>query len=259
MGTNMSKSRKTNTRKSRLKVLNPKFIVKPSENYMGLSYSDMVIRWQRWLLGDNPDQYSNGNIVFLRGNIGYHDSISSCFRSYVESSQGTAVLVPIITTHYNLGEHYRGNIIETEQSLRKAVREHVDAAGPFWATLEINGSNNVFKLVPSLDVYRVESMLFELNISEKNPFLNKMDEPNYPGKFTALVSGYFVLLRDLPISSYSIRFGGFGMDNFYTDSIYNIKITPKKTRAKDLSGMDFLPSALLRENKDVIKTKIHLS
>jgi hypothetical protein len=254
----MPKYRKSNTHKAGLKVLNDKYVVKPSENYMGLSYSDIVIRWQSWLLGDNPDQYSYGDIVFLRGNIGYHKSTSSYLLSYVEARQGTAVLVPIITTHYNLGERYKGIIIETERSLRQAVREHVDAAGPIWATLEIDGSDNVLKLVPSLDAYRVESMLFELNISEKNPFLNKMDEPNYPGKYTALVSGYFVLLRDLPVSSYSIRFGGYGMENFYTESLYDIKITPKKTRAKDLSGKNFLPSTLLKEKKDVIKTTIQL-
>jgi hypothetical protein len=255
----MRKYRKSKVRKPRLKILNDKYVVKPSENYKGLSYSDIVIRWQRWLLGDNPDQHSYGDIVFLRGNIGYHDSTSSYLQSYVEAQRGTAILVPIITTHYNLGDRYKGIIIESEYSLREAVREHVDAAGPFWATLEIVGGHNALKLVPSLDAYRIESMLFELNISEKNPFLYKMDEPNYPGKYTALVSGYFVLLRDLPVSSYRIRFGGYGMENFYTESLYDIKITSRKTRAKDLSGIDFLPSALLKAKKVVIKTSIELS
>jgi hypothetical protein len=102
-------------------------------------------------------------------------------------------------------------------------------------------------------------MLFELYISEKNPFLNKLDEPIYPGKYTALVSGYFVLLRDLPVSSYKIRFGGYGMDNFYTESLYEIKIISKKTEAKDLSGIDYLPSVLLKTKKDVIKTPVQLA
>jgi len=255
----MPKNRKTKVRELRLKTLSEKYVLKHSENYMGLTYSDIVIRWLRWLLGDSPDQRSYGDIVFLRGNIGYHDTTSSYFQSYVEAQQGTAILVPIITTHYNLGDSYKGIIIDSEYSLRKAIREHVDAAGPFWATLEIVGGRNPLKLVPSLDAYRVESMLFELNISEKNPFLNKMDEPNYPGKYTAIVSGYFVLLRDLPVSSYRIRFGGYGMDNFYTESLYDIKITSKRTKKKDLSGINFVPSALLKAKKVLIKTSTELA
>ena len=110
----------------------------------------------------------------------------------------SAILVPIVTTHYNIGEYYQGCIISNEFQLRKAVREHVDAAGPFWAVLEMVNENSIYKLVPDLESFRVESMLFELYVSKNNPFLNKMDEPNFPGKHLGLVSGYFVLLRDLP-------------------------------------------------------------
>ena len=43
-------------------------------------------------------------------------------------------------------------------------------------------------------------MLFELNISKNNPFLDKMDEPNIPGTCMAMVAGYFVFLYRLPPS-----------------------------------------------------------
>ena len=254
----MPKHRKDYTGKTKLRILDDKYVVKPSENYMGLSYNNVIIRWQRWLLGDNPDSCFYDDIVFLRGNVGYHKSTSSYLRSYVEVRQGTAIFVPIITTHYNIGERYKGIVIDNERSLRRVVREHVDAAGPFWATLEVEGKNSVFKLVPNLDEYRVESMLFKLDISEKNPFLDKMDEPNYPGMHTALVSGYSVLLRNLPVSSYKIRFGGYGMDKFYTESLYDLKISNKKSSQKDLSGEDYAPSNLLKQKKDVVKTKISL-
>jgi hypothetical protein len=91
--------------------------------------------------------------------------------------------------------------------------------------------------------------------TEENPVLDKMDEPNYPGKYTGLVSGYFVLLRDLPVSSYKIRLGGYGMDNFYTDSLYEINIISKERTVKDVSGSTFTPSYLPREKKNATKPK----
>ena len=96
-------------------------------------------------------------------------------------------------------------------------------------------------------------MPFELNISEHNPFLDKMDEPNYPGIHTAMVAGYFVLLRELPVSSYKVRFGGYGMDGFFTDSLYAIRITPREKIIKDVSSTTFAPTRLLKEKKNAIR------
>jgi hypothetical protein len=249
----MIKTRKSKIRAKKLKALANKYVVKISETYKGLSYADIIVRWQRWLLSERPDQRQHGDILFLRGSVGYHHSSFNYFESSVTISDGIAILVPIVTTHYNLGECYKGLIINDEFYLRKTVKEHIDAAGPFWATLEKNdNSSMVFKLVPNLESFRVESMPFELNISKENPFLDKMDEPNIPGNYTGLVGGFFVLLRDLPASSYKIRFGGYGMGGFYTEAVYKITIRPKKMTVKDVSGPNFVPS-LLREKKNAIK------
>jgi len=238
-----------------MKVLAEKYVVKTSENYRGLSYCDIITTWQRWLLSEDPDQNQYGDILFLRGSVGYHKDSSKFFQSSFEILQGTAILVPIITTHYNLGETYRGRTIRNERQLRKAVREHVNAAGPIWSTLEMKYARPMtVRIVSDMELFRVESMPFELNISEKNPFLNKMDEPNYPGKHTALVSGYFILLRDLPPLSYRIRFGGYGMDGFYTESLYGIEIQSGKKKIEDLSGRNFTPLHLMQEKKKTISS-----
>lgn len=252
----MNKMRKVSLSRNKMKTLDDKFVVKTSENYKGLSYSDIISTWQRWLLSESPDQYQCGGIFFLRGSIGYHKSSSHYFESSLEISYGAAILVPVITTHYNMGERYKGRVINDEYSLRKAVREHVDAAGPFWAALEMgNIPPRVVRLVSNLESFRVESMPFELNISKENPFLDKMDEPNYPGKYTALVAGYFVLLQDLPPLSYRLRFGGYGMDGFYTESLYEINIKSAINKDKDVSGPNFTPDHLLQEKKKAISTK----
>jgi hypothetical protein len=251
----MTKIRRNNLIRGKgLQVLDEKYVVKTSENYRGLSYADIIVTWQRWLLSQNPDEHQYGDIFFLRGNLGYYHSNSDYLKCFIEISEGMSILVPIVTTHFTIGESYNGTIINNEFYLRKAVREHVDAAGPFWATLEKMGKNHkIFKLVPNLESFRIESMPFELDVSKENPFLDKMDEPNYPGKYTALVSGYFVLLRDLPVSSYRIRFGGYGMYNFYTDSLYEINIISKDRAGKDLSSSSFTGNHLLRQKKNAIK------
>ena len=243
------KSKKAGISRKKLHVLASKYVVKSAENYKGLSYSDIIIRWQRWLLSNRPDQQQDGDILFLRGSVGYHRSTSTYLYSSIEIPECTAILVPIVTTHYNIGDSYQGSIIEDEFSLRKAIREHVDAAGPFWATMDIN-SNEVVRLVPNLNEFRVESMLFELDVSQENPFLDKMGEPVAPGKYTAMVAGYFVLLRDLPKSKYKIRFGGYGMDGFYTEALYEINIKPKKLARKDTSVPKFSPAHILKEKKN---------
>lgn len=237
--------------KKMLGVLDHKYILKLSENYRGLSYNDIIIRWQRWLLCDSPDRNQFGDILFLRGSVGYHQSSTSYLHSSAVIPGGVAILVPIVTTFYTIGEKYKGKMIKNEFYLRKAVREHVDSAGPFWATLSFN-DNKVVKLVRNLTKFRLESMIFEIEISDLNPFLDKMDEPISAGKRTGLVSGYFVLLHDLSIGTYKIRFGGYGMDRFYTEALYKIKIEPKKLENKDASGPNFSPEHILKEKRNPV-------
>lgn len=247
-------STEKNKFRSNLKSLNDRYIIKTSENFKGLSYSDIITLWLRWLLSDNPDRDQWGNIFFMRGSVGFHKCNSFYFKSTAEISFGTAILVPIITTHFTMGERYGDDEITDEFNLRRAVREHVNSAGPFWATLEMNyRPPRIFKLVSDLESFRFESMVFELNISKKNPFLDKMDEPNYPGKHLAMVGGYFVLLHNLPPRSYRIRFGGYGMDGFYSESLYEINIKSWPRVRKDISGVKFTPQHIFREKKIAIK------
>jgi hypothetical protein len=244
---------------AKLNTLSDKYVVGVSENYRGLSYSNIVAMWQRWLMSDNPDHHPYGDILFLRGSVGYHRSNSTYLHSCIDIPQGIAVLVPIVTTHFNMGEEYEGISISDEFYLKKAVREHIDAAGPFWATLEMGYSRpKVVKLVQNLESFRVETSLFDLNISEKNPFLDKMDGPNFPGKHIALVGGYFVLLHNLPPLSYKIRFGGYGMNGFYTESLYDINIRHKAISLRDVSGPNFTPQHLLLEEKNAVEVNYFL-
>ena len=236
-------------------ILDQKYVLQPSENFRGISYGDMIARWHSWLMSANPDNYNFGDILFMRGSIGYHDRKDVYyFKPNVVISEGTAILIPVVTTIFNYGDSDQGKQINDELSLRQAIKDHVNAAGPFWATLEeINNSTKLLKkIVCNLELFRVESPIFQLVISPKNPFLNKMYEPLFPGSHTALGSGYFLLLHNLLPGKYRIRFGGNGMYNFYTDALYEITITDRHKVKKDISGQNTSPS-MLEDHKIAIQ------
>ena len=46
-------------------------VVRPTENFRGMSYSEWATIWSNWLFSEDPDTYDGGNILFLRGNVSY--------------------------------------------------------------------------------------------------------------------------------------------------------------------------------------------
>jgi hypothetical protein len=240
--------------KDELDVLECTHVLSPPDNYRGISYGELIVRWTRWLMSASPDNYKVEDFLFLRGNIGHHSKPDSFYEApKIAVEQGTAILIPIITTFYMIGDPYEGVVIEDEELLRHALYEHVNAAGPFWATIKIIDipGQQIKRIVKNLEDFRFESPLFCLTVSEKNPFLNKMDVPVIPGTHAALAGGYFVLLKDLPPSQFRIRFGGKGLSIFFTDSLYEITVNARlSTTSKDISGYNTSPDMLIQKNED---------
>lgn len=237
--------------KDELEILESTYVLSPMNNYRGIPYGEIVIRWTRWLMSASPDNHDVGDFLFLRGNIGHHTEPDSFYEGHkIEVEQGTAILIPIITTFYRIGDSYEEVVIEDEELLRHALYEHVHSAGPFWATIKILSipGRPTKKIVKNLEDFKFESTLFSLTVSEKNPFLNQMDVPIIPGTHTALAGGYFVLLKDLPTWQFRIRFGGRGFGSFFTDSLYEINVNAKlSTASKDISGREKSPDKLIQK------------
>ena len=125
--------------KVELEVLEYTYVLSPTDNYRGLSYGELVARWTRWLMSASPDNYKVKDFLFLRGNIGHHTEPDSLYEPHkIEIEQGTAILIPIITTFYKIGDSYEGVVIEDEELLRHALYEHVNAA---WSILGHNQNN----------------------------------------------------------------------------------------------------------------------
>ena len=85
--------------------------------------------------------------------------------------------------------------------------------------------------------YMIESPLFKLKVSERNPFLPHLEVPLEPGEHDAVVVRLFLLVEGLPIGRYRIQFGGKGRGDYRTDAMYDILVDGDKplTTTQDFS------------------------
>ena len=182
-------------------LLDERYVLSPYHNFQGLTYGDLIVSWNNWLMSDDPDNLMVEDILFLRGNIGYHKDPCSLYGPRaVKARAGTAIFIPIISTLYRIGNLYDGDLITNEYGLRRAVFEHVNAAGPIWATIQNIGDpcQPGHRIVRNLAKFRFQTPIFDLRISERNPFLDKMDTPLTPGEYKAFAGGYFLLAINFP-------------------------------------------------------------
>jgi hypothetical protein len=254
-------------------VIESKKFVKPNETFRGLSYGEIIVAWTNWLMGDRPDYYDGGDILFLRGNVGYYDDRNTfydrgdirVFRSDTGSVVGnglkirkdTAILIPIVTAQFDIGGNYSGARIEDETSLRRAVRDDLNSGGEMWATVcKIEGEDKkkylASRLVDdNLENYRAESPRFKMLVTEQNPFRKTMEVPKDAGVYDAVTGGFFILIKGLDAGRYVIRFGAKGRGNYYTDAVYDI--TVEGTRLKTVKDISDNPKRLPAEIYEEIK------
>ena len=215
-------------------------IVPPTENFRGMSYGDWIAAWHQWLLSDNPS-YNGEDILFLRGNVDYRpvggkedgpryvDPKAVYDRTEDKGEtidERTAILVPILTSQYYIGEFYNGRKITSIPYLRYVANRDTDG-GSIYATITKKGDKTM-KLVPDLKEYRFESPLYLLSVPKNSKLRTKMDYPPKPGNYQAITIGYAVLIKSLPIGTYRIRFGGNNGSAYYTKSVYDIKVLKKR-------------------------------
>jgi hypothetical protein len=225
-------------------------IVRPSENFLGMSYSEWVMTWCNWLFSEDPDTYDGGDIVFLRGNVDYlpvNDSgkgprFIDPEAIYDRTGQNgqivferTAILVPVIVGMLIEGELYEGKILKTPEQLRYSANLEIRKCGPIWATIMRKGDAKAHQIVNNLKTYYVATPLFKLNVPASSFLKDRADLPYDPGIYDMAAAGIFLLINSLPPSTYRINFGGI-TGAYHTDSVYDITIQGKrKETLKDIS------------------------
>src|SRR5437899_792542 len=106
------------------------YVVRPEENYRGMSYGAWAASWSNWLFSEDADRNeAEGPIVFLRGNIDYKhssyekptgDDNSLAYHQdtggfydrradgFVVIPRYKAILVPVLTAMEFIGGQYGG-------------------------------------------------------------------------------------------------------------------------------------------------------
>ena len=215
-----------------------------------MSYGDWIAAWHQWLLSDNPS-YRGEDILFLRGNVNYrsvggdkedgpryldpkavYDGTKDIGETIYE---GTAVLIPVLTSHFYIGEFYNGRKITSIPYLRYVTNKDTDG-GSVYATIMKKG-NKITKIVSDLKEYRFESPLYLLSIPRNSKLRIKLDYPPNPGSYHAITVGYFILIKSLSTGTYRFKFGGSNGSAYYTNSLYDIDVKKKrKDNVIDKSG-----------------------
>lgn len=215
--------------------------VLPSESFRGMSYGDWVASWNQWLVSENPS-YSGEDILFLRGNVNYRSvggneddgpryldpkAVYDRTKDNGETIyEGTAILIPILTSHFSIGDFYNGRKITTIPYLRYATNKDTDG-GSVWATIMKKG-NKATKIVSDLKEYRFESPLYLLSVPRNSKLRKKMDYPPKPGSYHAITVGYFIIIKYLKAGTYRLRFGGTNGSAYHTNSLYDINVLKKR-------------------------------
>ncbi|MGH9977698.1 MAG: hypothetical protein ACRD8Z_17970 [Nitrososphaeraceae archaeon] len=243
-------------------------ILKPTENYKGLSYGNLIATWTNWLFSSEVDYSEATDILFLRGSVGTYETtttskitsngtgtstgnkiqstIDTKFLNQTDENslvifRGTAIFVPVICAFYKLGDYFEGCRIEDEVGLRNAVFRTVGAGNNMWAKCRYQNDpiedGYHIPSAPDLSAHYMESPLFKLFVSERSKLKDKLDEPLEAGVYDAVTGGYFLLLKNLGGGDYRLRFGGKGKGNYLTDSIYDITISNTESQSIREAGL----------------------
>lgn len=237
-------------------------VMAPEENYLGLSYSDLMQDWYDWLYSDDPDSRNDPQLFYLRGNVmgEKYDTSSISLRSSTKAvvedirtiqdrtelkgitiSTDTALFFSVYDTLLVLDDVYQGKRLETTNDLRVNGREDFNKVSAIWATIRTpvqNGWSQPAAIVPRLENYYSESAPFTLNVSVNNQIKR---EPKWslagPKPYTGVALGIFLLIRFVNPGKYRIDFGGISPEDYFTRSIYDVTVELGQQQGiNDISG-----------------------
>jgi len=215
-------------------------VVLPSQNFRGMSYGEWASVWSQWLVSEDPT-YNGEDILFLRGNVNYRpignkkDGPQYLDPNAIYDKSGnngetifenTAILIPILTSDYSLGDFYNGRKITTIPDLRYIANKDTDG-GSIWARIMKPGEKNQ-SIVPNLLDYRFESPLYLLSVPKNSKLRKKMDAPPKIGNYYAITVGYFIIIKTLSIGTYRLLFGGSNGNAYHTNAVVDIKVIKGK-------------------------------
>jgi len=223
-------------------------IADPRCVFRGLTYGQWVAVWLNQLMSDQPDvQYSGRGkgMVFLRGNIEFaytqdpaHPFLDMTVENRLRIFEDTAIVVPVMTTMFNLGETYQGQIMNDEISMRNTGRRDTVDGGAIGATITVpTNLKDPYPLVDNLDDFYVESPLFPLSVAENNAYKKTGDSYIEAGPYQSLTVGVFVIISHWPVGLFRLTVFGRGVGSYLSRSVYDIEVTSGSIKLSDISDI----------------------
>jgi hypothetical protein len=191
-------------------------IVPPKETYNGLPYGDWAAIWCNWLFS-NQEQV--GSIYFLRGNVHGEPDVVMTGKNGLTIYSDLAIFFPVICTFSS--KLITPNAMSKMQRRKDSTEPERD---PILMKLKINDTE-----IPNLKDYYAESHEFILEINRISPLLPYFTPPVKIGRSEAVTAGYWMLLKQLPVGKYRIKFEGRHRDGFITSGDYSIKIIKRSS------------------------------
>ena len=214
----------------------PWTLVKPNENYLGLSYRGWFQKWFQWLVGPDPDSHNNGDVVFLRGidsqlRNGKYFFFLRFGQDRLRISENQALFLPLVT--YSADEKNEPNC-DTAQKRISLVMKFMQYGDnpPANTQATINGKAimDVDKTYALKD-YQFISSDFDLDVPDPSDETYdmllgpKMDTPLVnPGISKCVVGGYALLIKDLPEGKYLIHSYANGELGYFTRTCVQIEV-----------------------------------
>lgn len=218
-------------------------VCSPRDTFGGKSYSDWIIDWNKWLVSADILSDIQGTMCFTHGNLNYQydkdggarimNPVQETYNRINENgilvSNSIGIFFPIITSTRMAGfRDYGGEVLWTELELKNASKNDIAEGGLYY--LKVSNKKTEYGLA-DLDHYIFQTPIYDLEVSEKNPFLEKFEVPIEPGSYKAVTSGIFVIFKFVKAGTYFVAFGGDGVGTYKTRALYSFTILESAAKA----------------------------
>jgi len=192
-----------------------------NEELQGLSYSAWQERWVGWALSANPFYghvprepiFAHGSLVYtyIGGSemrepsefVNILANIEGQPDTSLEIYNDTPIVVNIMGAFYFIGDTYDGRTLDDSSACIDACRQD------------------------SCPFHYVESRFFNVEVSDRNPYIEKLETPLQPGPHQGFTINYCLIMKNLDDGEYFIRFGAKGRKGYESRGLYQLIVKGK--------------------------------
>ena len=114
-------------------------VLRPNDNFRGRTYGDWASEWWKWIVSEDPDDYSPKDpMFFLRSKYDYESVKGDRYQKNkhydrtgkkgIEILESTAIFFQVIEAEFNEGDPYPedgSKMIKTEEEMRYLARRDI--------------------------------------------------------------------------------------------------------------------------------------